>query len=106
MDDQLLQEVLKGIRDDVKDVKTDIRQISVDVSNINRQTGINTRGLEEHMRRTEAAESRLDIMEHTVTQFQASVNSAIKIGALIASTIVFFTQVLPVLLPLIHRLLG
>ncbi len=89
--EELILEIIEKVHDDVKDTnkKVDILQIEqVRQSEMHR---INTKSLDEHMRRTEANEKRLKVVEG----YLAFINTAIKLTASVGGIILFFVAVIP-----------
>lgn len=95
--DTFLQQTISTLHDDITEVKTDVRQIRDTVNEIHATTAVNTRVLDEHMRRTEIAEKRLEVVETEVHNFHTIARTILHIGAFIASALVFFSEILPLI---------
>ena|ERR1041385_1079933 len=94
-DYQLMLELLHDLKTDVSDVKTDVKAIREDVNEIDKNVDVNSTVLQEHIRRTDLAEKRLDLVEHSVTNFNTAAKTVMRIVAYVGSGILFLTQLIP-----------
>lgn len=66
-------------------VSSDMKEIGEKVATIDKNVALNTASLDEHIKRTELAEARLDNVEKQMSAFHTSLTTAFKIGSLTAS---------------------
>jgi methyl-accepting chemotaxis protein len=85
------------LREDFREVKDDIKSIRTDVSRISGQVEHNTKILDEHMRRTEASEKRIAIMEKAAVSWDTGLKVAMRLAGIAAGTALFFKELLPYL---------
>lgn len=92
-----IRDLRAELRGDMKEIKDDIKSIRQDVSKISGDVHRNTEILDEHMRRTEANEKRIAIMEKAAVSWDTGLKVAMRLVGVAAATALFFKELLPLL---------
>ena len=93
----------------ILDVKKDVSEIKKDLSDTKEMSYANSIVLDEHMRRSEAAEARLDVQEEKLDKFitdMEPVKEHVKSVHLLTSVAGKFVKVLSVITTLVGAVVG
>lgn len=97
------------LADLILDVKKDVSEMKKDLSDTKQMSYANSIVLDEHMRRSEAAEARLDVQEEKLDKFieqMIPVQDHVKTVSLLTSAVMKILKVLGAIATLVGTVLG